>query len=293
MRRIDSAFGDDIGRALGKPVVTGDMVSGGDINRAFEFRLEDDTVVFVKTHPNPPPGMFAAEARGLQWLSETNTVLVPAVLAVQDDPDFGHRFLVLEWIGRRGAWTVRGEQDLGRALADLHRFPCATFGLDAGNYVATVAQDNTPSGDWADFYRSRRVEPLARGAIDRGLLPTDATAAFDRLYARLPDLVGPPEPPSRLHGDLWGGNAISDHLGRPWVIDPAVYGGHREIDLAMMKLFGGFGPKVFAAYDEAFPLADGHEQRVALYQLYPLLVHVHLFGGGYASSVLRALRAYT
>jgi fructosamine-3-kinase len=114
-------------------------------------------------------------------------------------------------------------------------------------------------------------------------------AGFERLFAALPDLAGPDEPPARLHGDLWGGNLLVDDAGAPCLIDPAVYGGHREIDLAMMRLFGGFGPRVFAAYDEAWPLAPGHEERVGLYQLYPLMVHVNLFGGGYVGSVESSL----
>jgi fructosamine-3-kinase len=112
---------------------------------------------------------------------------------------------------------------------------------------------------------------------------------FDRLLARLEECVGPPEPPARLHGDLWGGNAMVDEQGMPCLIDPAVYGGHREVDLAMMRLFGGFAPRVFSAYAEAFPLAPGHEERVPLYQLYFLMVHVNLFGGSYVASVEHAL----
>ena len=113
---------------------------------------------------------------------------------------------------------------------------------------------------------------------------------FERLFGALLELVGPEEPPARLHGDLWGGNLLCDDAGAPCLIDPAVYGGHREIDLAMMRLFGGFGGRVFDAYDEAFPLPDGHEERVPLYQLYPLMVHVNLFGGGYGASVEAALQ---
>ncbi len=166
------------------------------------------------------------------------------------------------------------------------------FGLERDNFIATIPQSNKPHSTWASFYRAERLEPLVRLAVDKQLLTDDAASVFDRLFERLPDLVGLAEPPARLHGDLWNGNSLTGLRGEPWFIDPAVYGGHREMDLAMMHLFGGFGPKVFAAYDEAFPLADGHGDRVALYQLYPLLVHVHLFGGGYASAVMNAARYY-
>ncbi|MDZ7732748.1 MAG: fructosamine kinase family protein [Acidimicrobiia bacterium] len=120
----------------------------------------------------------------------------------------------------------------------------------------------------------------------------DTGAAFERLFDRLPDLVGPPEPPARLHGDLWAGNLLIAADGAPWLVDPAPYGGHREVDLAMMRLFGGFGPACYAAYDEAHPLAPGHEERIGLYQLYPLLVHVTLFGGGYAGRTAEVVRRY-
>ncbi|HEY6729066.1 MAG TPA: fructosamine kinase family protein, partial [Polyangiaceae bacterium] len=127
----------------------------------------------------------------------------------------------------------------------------------------------------------------AQGLADSGL-----AQKFDKLYAKLPDLCGPPEPPARLHGDLWGGNLHVDEDGAPVLIDPAVYGGHREVDLAMMRLFGGFGADVFSAYREAYPLASGHADRVPLYQLYPLMVHVNLFGPGYRGGVERALSRY-
>jgi fructosamine-3-kinase len=117
-------------------------------------------------------------------------------------------------------------------------------------------------------------------------------SGFERLQGKLLQLLGPREPPSRLHGDLWGGNLHGDESGRPCLIDPAVYGGHREVDLAMMRLFGGFGERVFRAYEEEWPLAPGHGERVALYQLYPLMVHVNLFGGGHAESVERSLARY-
>ncbi|MCZ7682741.1 MAG: fructosamine kinase family protein [Sandaracinaceae bacterium] len=157
---------------------------------------------------------------------------------------------------------------------------------------AASPQDNGREEDWPTFYARRRLEPQLRMAADRGRTSPEMRRGFSRLFARMRELVGPSEPPARLHGDLWGGNCHVDEHGAPVLIDPAVYGGHREMDLAMMQLFGGFSERVFAAYDEAYPLAEGWRERVPLYQLYPLMVHVNLFGGGYAASVERVLSRY-
>jgi fructosamine-3-kinase len=129
-------------------------------------------------------------------------------------------------------------------------------------------------------------------AADRGALPGGALDTLDRLTGRLAELSGPPEPPARLHGDLWSGNVLTADDGRPWLIDPAAYGGHREIDLAMLRLFGSPGPGFLAAYEEIAPLADGHEERVKLWQVMPLLAHAALFGGGYGSQAVAAMRRY-
>ena len=129
-------------------------------------------------------------------------------------------------------------------------------------------------------------------ARERGALPAAAIAAVERVAGALDDLVGPPEPPARLHGDLWGGNVMADTEGRPWLIDPSAYGGHREVDLAMLRLFGGTSERVFDAYAERSPLADGWRERIELYQLLPLLVHALLFGGSYADAAHRAARRY-
>jgi fructosamine-3-kinase len=231
--------------------------------------------------------MFTEEARGLDWLRAATALRVPEVLAVADAEN-GPRFLALEHLdpGRR---RPDFEEKLGRGLAALHRTGASSFGFEHDNYVGSLPQSNRAHLTWAAFYLEERLVPLVRRAIDRRHFVAGEGKKFDRLWSRLASLTGPEEPPSRLHGDLWGGNLHTDPEGQPCLIDPAVYGGHREIDLAMMRLFGGFGPRVFAAYDEAWPLAAGYEERVPLYQLYPLLVHVNLFGGGYAGSALRAL----
>jgi fructosamine-3-kinase len=263
-------------------------IAGGDINQAFRVELADGRRVFVKHRADAPAGMFPTEGWGLDWLRVPDGPRIPAVVAVNDEPP---RFLALEWI-ERGAPASDHDEALGRALAALHRTGPASFGLDHDNYIATIPQPNGEEANWADFYWTRRLEPLARRCADEGRLDPAIVARLDRLAGLLPELCGPAEPPARLHGDLWGGNAIVDDAGAPVLIDPAVYGGHREVDLAMMRLFGGFSQRVFAAYDEAFPLADGHHDRVGLWQLWPLLVHVALFGGSYAASVDRMLARY-
>lgn len=281
----------ELERALGSAVVRSSGLGGGSINDAAQVTLADGRELFVKTNPNAPPSMFATEARGLRWLAEARALRLPEVIAVAGS-DAPVQFLVLELV-RRGRPARDFDETLGRGLAALHRFGAAGFGTDHDNFIGRLPQANGPAsapGSWAVFYRERRLEPQLRLAADHGLATARMKRDFARLFAALPDLVGPPEPPARLHGDLWGGNLMCDAAGAPCLIDPAVYGGHREIDLAMMRLFGGFGARVLAAYDESFPLADGHEARIDLYQLYPLMVHVNLFGGGgYTGSVESAL----
>ena len=275
-------------RTLGVEVARAKSLGGGSINEAFEVSLADGESLFVKTHPRPPAGMFETEARGLAWLAEADAIRVPRVLAVSEsDPAF--RALELLRPARRHAAF---DEELGRSLAALHAYGAASFGLDYDNFIGRLAQSNTPADGWASFYWAERLEPQLRLAVDRGLISNRTRTRFDGLLRALPELLGPEEPPARLHGDLWGGNLHGDELGAPCLIDPAVYGGHREMDLAMMRLFGGFGPRVFSAYGEALPLEPGAAERVELYQLYPLLVHVNLFGGSYVASVERALSSY-
>jgi fructosamine-3-kinase len=276
---VDAKAKAELEAALGGRVTAARPVSGGDINRAFAVTLDDGRRLFVKTNARAPAGMFAAEARGLAWLAEARALRVPAVLAAEPG------FLALELVvAARPALDF--DERLGRGLATLHRFGAPRFGLDHDNFIGRLPQDNAPRGDrWADFYRERRLEVQLRIAADAGRASSRMRGGFARLFAALDELVGPPEPPARLHGDLWAGNQLVDEAGAPCLCDPAVYGGHREIDLAMMHLFGGFAARVFAAYDEAWPLADGHAARVALYQLYPLMVHVNLFGGSYVGQV--------
>jgi fructosamine-3-kinase len=246
--------------------------------------LDGGTTAFVKTRAGAQPGEYATEADGLRWLAEPAALPVPEVLGVGDE------VLVLQWIegGGRGDAAV-----LGHGLAAVHAAGAPGFGGEAPVLRLGAAElPNEPLPDWPSFYAERRLRPLAAQARDRGALSAEGARAMERVCSRLPELVGPPEPPARLHGDLWSGNVLWARDGRPWLIDPAAYGGHREIDLAMLQLFGAPGVAFRAAYEEVTPLADGHEERVDLYQLLPLLVHAVLFGGSYGASVERAARRY-
>jgi len=280
---MDARLEASLGSALGSRVLGARPLSGGDINDAFEVRLADGREVFVKSNVRAPNDMFVAEARGLAWLADAKALRVPAVLAASGANE-STPFLALELL-RPAPRAPNFDERLGRGLAALHRHGAPAFGLDHDNYIGRLPQKNTLALTWTEFYRVRRLGAQLRAAVDAGLATTRVRRDFERLFTQLEALCGPAEPPARLHGDLWGGNLIADDLGEPCLIDPAVYGGHREIDLAMMRLFGGFGARVFDAYDEAWPLADGHAERVAVYQLYPLLVHVNLFGGSYVGQV--------
>jgi len=288
---IERALSEALEAALGARVVRARPVAGGDINEAFSVSCESGLQVFVKTHRGAAPAMFPAEARGLDWLRAADAVRLPRVLAVSGGTDGAPPFLALEWL-EPARPRPSFDEELGRALARLHRYGAPGFGLDHDNFIGRLPQDNRASDTWEEFYRERRLRPQLDLADAHGRIPAALRRSTERLLGELGRRLGPEEPPARLHGDLWGGNLHVDEGGGPALIDPAAYGGHREVDLAMMRLFGGFGPRVFAAYEEAFPLAPGHAERVELHQLYPLMVHVNLFGSSYVGAVERVVRRY-
>jgi fructosamine-3-kinase len=255
-------------------------VRGGDINQAWRVRL-DGRDAFVKTRPDAGEGEYALEAEGLRWLAEPDALPLPAVIEVADD------YLALEWVPG-GQLSVDGAEELGRGLAAVHAAGAPCFGdpgfgerLGVEARIGSLRLPNEPMDDWLSFYAQQRLVPLARIASERGALSPEGAAMLERVCARLDRLAGPAEPPARLHGDLWSGNVHADERGRPWLVDPSAYGGHREVDLAMLRLFGAPSRRVFDAYEEVAPLADGWQQRVDLWQLAPVLVHAALFGGSY------------
>jgi fructosamine-3-kinase len=271
-----------VAAAVGSAVGALRRVGGGDINDAYLAELEDGRRVFVKTRAGAPAGEYAAEAAALRWLGEPSALGVPEVLGVADE------LLALEWLEPGPAGDPA---ELGRGLAHVHAAGAERFGGAGPLRIGPLELPNEPLDDWPRFYAERRLRPLLAPARDRGALSADGARAVERVCERIADVAGPPEPAARLHGDLWSGNVLWSG-GRPYLIDPIAYGGHREVDLAMLRLFGSPGPRLIAAYEEVAPLAPGHEDRVALYQLFPLLVHTVLFGGGYGGSAERAARQY-
>jgi fructosamine-3-kinase len=263
-------------------------VGGGDINEAFRVVLADGREAFVKTRADAAPGEYAAEAAGLRWLAEPGALRTPAVLEVGDS------YLALEWIAR-GRLDAAGVEELGAGLAATHAAGAESFGATgaaSSSGFGSLRLPNEPTADWPTFYAERRLRPLARIADERGALTDAGIAAVERICERIGSLTGPAESPARLHGDLWSGNVMGDEHGRPWLIDPSAYGGHREVDLAMLRLFGAPSERVFAAYEEVAPLAEGWQERVELYQLLPLLVHALLFGGSYRNAAERVAMRY-
>lgn len=286
MNRLPAGLQDALAACLGAPIQGAARVAGGDINDSFAITLANGSQRFVKTHSSPPRGMYQGEAKGLAWLSAAESLRVPEVIAVSP-AEAPVQFLVLEYI--QSAPKARDHDErLGRGLATLHAASPGEFGLDHDNFIATLLQSNCACGDWPTFYATQRLAPMLKRAVDSRLASAGLERAVTHVIDNMEKLVGPEEPPARLHGDLWGGNVITDAAGWPVLIDPAVYGGHREVDLSMMRLFGGFGTRVFDAYQETFPLSPGYQNRVALYQLYPLLVHANLFGGHYVHSAEQA-----
>jgi len=283
----------DLSRLLGERVSCMDRLRGGDVAEAFRVVLVGGQTVFAKTHRRPPPGFFTTEAAGLAWLEETDALPVPAVVAVSDGAGGSAPWLVLEWISEsRGG--VPDEAAFGRSLAALHGAGAPHFGREDRRATGSRGLPNEPCEMWAEFYATQRLVPLARLLRDERHLGDDATrlaGGLESVAARLIELVGPAEPPARLHGDLWAGNRLVDVDGASWLIDPACFGGHREFDLAMMRLFGGFGTAAFDAYSEVAPLAGGWEGRIPLHHLAPLAVHAIKFGGAYPATLARALRA--
>ncbi|GGN86762.1 fructosamine kinase family protein [Nocardia rhizosphaerihabitans] len=269
-------------------------VSGGSICVAERIVLDDGTQLFLKTWPGgvsaaptaestaAPAGLFAAEAEGLRWLREARGVAVPEVYAVTEE------LLLMEWIDHAEPSRAAAER-FGAALAHTHRAGAPAFGAPTDGFLGGLPLDNTPGDDWPIWYREHRILPYLKLAVDAGALdPADATTV-ESIH-----IEAPPEPPSRIHGDLWPGNILWGPADTPWLIDPATHGGHRETDLATLTLFGAAShfPRIIAAYNDIHPLSPDWQSRIPLHNLTLLLAHAILFGRPYRSAVLDAAAHY-
>jgi len=261
---------------------------GGCINQGGRLRTTSGDFFLKWNAAKNFPSMFEAEAKGLQLLRDATVIDTPEVIGFGEEGI--SQFLILAFIEQEPP-SNQYWKNLGRQLALLHQVTGDSFGLDHDNYIGSLKQLNQRNSSWVNFFIEQRLNTQLKLAADAGLMDGAWIKNFELLYSKLPSLL-PEEKPSLLHGDLWSGNLISNEKGEPCLIDPALYYGSRETDLAMTRLFGGFSNAFYVAYEETFPLLSGYAKRVDLYNLYPLLVHLNLFGGGYLKSIIAILKSF-
>lgn len=264
-------------------------ISGGDINEAFRLTSEDESFFIKINKEDPYPDFFEKEARGLELLGAKSGFRVPKVIT--HGRHEGQIFLILEFISTYSK-TPKPEnwsEKFAAQLAAMHRVTADNFGLDHDNFIGRLPQSNRQHGKWVDFFIHERLEPQLKKA--EKLFSAADRKNFERLFGRLDQLI-PEEPPALVHGDLWGGNYMIDREEEPVLVDPATYFGHREMDIAMMQLFGGFDMEIFHLYQQEFPLEGDWQSREDLHNLYPLLVHANIFGGHYPGEVRMNLKKY-
>jgi protein-ribulosamine 3-kinase len=263
-------------------------VPGGSINQAARLSTARGNYFVKWNSARLYPGMFSSEKKGLEHLSGCSQLHIPKPLADGNNEETA--FLILEFI-ESGIRVPEFWDLFGRGLAQLHKCSTDYFGLEYDNYIGSLAQSNRKHGSWSEFFIQERLEPQLKKAVDVGKSVKHLVKGFERLYLRLAEIF-PPEPSALLHGDLWNGNYMTGNTGKPVIFDPAVYYGHREMDIAMTHLFGGFDREFYQAYQDEYPLEKGWESRADICNLYPLLVHVNLFGGGYVQQVEQVLRKF-
>lgn len=263
-------------------------VSGGDINQASQLNTSSGKF-FLKTNTAPfAKEMFSAEAAGLKILEETGVLRTPKVIGCGSENEVS--FLLLSFIESgyqpKGFW-----EKFGAELATLHRSSMPNFGLGHDNFIGSLHQQNCQHSTWPAFYIHERLLPQLEVAKQKNRLQTADFQLFEQIFKRLPELC-PTEPPALIHGDLWSGNFLCDENGNPSIFDPAVSYSHREMDIAMCRLFGGFDRAFYRSYEAVWPLAPGFEERIQVYQLYYLMVHANLFGGGYVGQVQSIIKQF-
>jgi len=261
---------------------------GGSINESFKIETSAGNFFLKKNDAKLFPEMFQKEMKGLNALNKSETLHVPEIIS--DGIFESEQFLILRFV-EKGMHSKTFWEDFGHGLAQLHKNSQDKFGWDSDNYIGSIHQKNTNYNSWNEFFVHCRLEPLVALALNQKKLNHSHYDLFQNLYKKI-DNYFPNEKPALLHGDFWNGNFMPDADGHPLIFDPAVYYGHREMDIAMSMLFGGFHQKFYSAYQESFVLENGWKDRARLANLYPLMVHVNLFGGSYLAEVEATLRAF-
>lgn len=282
---MDASF---IHQVLGEKPIAITSVSGGDIAQAFKVETGNQDYFVKSASFHNARDLLQKEALGLQKLASTHTIAVPKILGVHDNQ--GTTYLFLGFIASKNP-SNRDMEVFGRALAGLHQIRFGTFGLETDNFIGKLSQSNSVHQNWVDFYVQERLLPQLKMALDLGKLDQGSIPSITKMGTCCEALFGEVNA-SLLHGDLWSGNYLISNEGMPYLIDPAVYYGHNEVDLAMTKLFGGFSSTFYGAYHEVIPPHPNQKALVDIYQLYYLLVHLNLFGISYLSPVLRVLKRY-
>jgi fructosamine-3-kinase len=281
---------DEIESVLGFKISSLQSLSGGCISNAYKLTLQNKSVFFLKHNSGAKNKMFIKEANGLNELKKANAIRVPSVIKSTDE------YILLEFI-ESGHRNKKFIEDFGRRFAELHKCNSNQFGFYEDSFIGSNEQVNIPNeeekNNWVKFYFNKRILFQLKLAEKNGYATSELRNAVSSLENKIEDVIGKDnDKPSLLHGDLWGGNYMVDENGNACLIDPAVYYGHREADLAMTKLFGGFGDSFYSAYKECFPLDDGYEYRENIYKLYHVLNHLNLFGGGYYSQAISLMSRY-
>jgi fructosamine-3-kinase len=283
MEILENIFND-----CGLNVLNSQRVHGGDINEAFQLTTRTGRYFLKLNDKTRYPAMFEKEARGLDLLRKNCSLIIPQVIKSGIAGD--KQYLVLDWLDK-GSPQKNMWEKFGEALAMMHAEPQEYFGLHEDNFIGSLIQLNNRHEQWHSFYGGSRIMPLVRVLFDEGhYSKTDVAAAHN--FCEHSKNLFPAEPPSLLHGDLWAGNYLIHSSGYAAIYDPAVYFGHREMDIGMTKLFGGFDQRFYGAYNETYPLERGWEKRIQLTQLYPLLVHSVLFGGHYIASARNIIQKF-
>ncbi len=279
---------EHIAAACGIHLTACNAVQGGDINECFQLQAAGKSYFLKLNDAGSLPGMFAAEAEGLQALSSGSTMIVPQI--IQYGIEQNKQWLLLQWL-EKGSNHNNQVKSFGAALARMHQQPQAYFGWPRHNYIGSLQQANTQQDSWASFYTQCRIMPLVKLLLNAGIFSPEDLQLAD-VFCTIAGNLFPQEPPALLHGDLWAGNYMISTTGEAAIYDPAVYYGHREMDIGMTALFGGFGQTFYDGYNETYPLHEGWQQRLPLTQLYPLLVHAVLFSGHYVESARSILKKF-